>query len=53
MEIPAVVADSLGTEQGFTGKLIVVVIVGEFLGCRLVVDTDVYGGRVYCRGVRE
>jgi hypothetical protein len=40
-------------EQGFAGELMVVVIVGEFLDCRLVVNTDVYGGRLYCRGVWE
>jgi hypothetical protein len=43
-EVPAVIAERLGLVEGIAGELMVVVIVGEFLDCRLVVDTEVNGG---------
>jgi hypothetical protein len=35
------------------GELVVVVIIGKFLDCRIVVDTDVYSRGLYCRGIWE
>jgi hypothetical protein len=43
-EVPAVAGERLGLLEGITGELMVVVIVGEFLDCRLVINAEVNGG---------
>jgi hypothetical protein len=52
-EVPAVVVEGLGMRQGFAGELMVVVIMGEFFDCRLVINTDVYGRGLCDRGIWE